>query len=51
MIKTNGGKLNPIGNGSERRSEETMDLLKAVDDDTVYHFLVAHPDWIDTEKG
>jgi hypothetical protein len=51
MIKTNGGKLNPIGNGNERLSEETMDLLKAVHDDTVYDFLVAHPDWIDTEKG
>jgi hypothetical protein len=43
MIKTYGGKLNPIGNGNERLSEETMDLLKAVHDDTVYDFLVAHP--------
>jgi anionic cell wall polymer biosynthesis LytR-Cps2A-Psr (LCP) family protein len=51
MIKTNGGKLNPIGNGNERLSEETMELLQSVHDDTVYDFLVKHPTWITTEKG
>jgi len=51
MIKTNGGKINSIGNGNERLSEETMQLLKAVHDDKVYDFLVTHPTWIATEKG
>ncbi len=50
MIKTNGGKVTPVGNGNERLSEETMDLLKAVHDDTVFEFLVQHPTWIATEK-
>jgi anionic cell wall polymer biosynthesis LytR-Cps2A-Psr (LCP) family protein len=50
MIKTNGGKLNQIGNGNERLSEQSIELLKAVHDDTVYDFLVKHPDWIAAEK-
>ncbi len=50
MIKTNGGKVTPVGNGNERLSDETMDLLKAVHDDTVFEFLVQHPTWIATEK-
>jgi LCP family protein required for cell wall assembly len=45
-IMTNGGKYTPIGNGNERLSEDSMELLKAVHDDTVFDFLSAHPDWI-----
>jgi hypothetical protein len=51
MIKTNGGKLNPIGNGNERLSEESMTLLEAVHNDTIYDFLVTHPDWIVQQKN
>jgi LCP family protein required for cell wall assembly len=51
MIKTNGGKINSIGNGNERLNETTMELLRAVHDDTVYDFVLAHPDWVATEKG
>jgi LCP family protein required for cell wall assembly len=51
MIKTNGGQINSIGNGNERFNEDSMELLKAVHDDTVYDFLVKHPTWIATEKG
>jgi anionic cell wall polymer biosynthesis LytR-Cps2A-Psr (LCP) family protein len=51
MIKTNGGRVNSIGNGNERLSEDSMELLQAVTNDNVYDFLVKHPDWIATEKG
>jgi hypothetical protein len=51
MIKVNGGKLNRSATAASASPEETMDLLKAVHNDTVDDFPVAHPDWIDTEKG
>jgi LCP family protein required for cell wall assembly len=51
MIKTNGGKTNPIGNGNERLNEDTMKLLQAVHDDTVFDFLTKHATWVATEKG
>ncbi len=50
MIKTNGGNITPVGNGNERLSEETMGLLKAVHDDTVFDFLLGHKSWIAEEK-
>jgi len=46
MIKTNGGKTYPLPGGNERLTEDTMDLLKSVHDDTVFDFLARHPDWI-----
>jgi anionic cell wall polymer biosynthesis LytR-Cps2A-Psr (LCP) family protein len=50
MIKTNGGRINSIGNGNERLNETTMQLLKAVNQDKVYDFVLKHPDWVATEK-
>jgi anionic cell wall polymer biosynthesis LytR-Cps2A-Psr (LCP) family protein len=51
MIKTNGGRINSIGNGNERLNETTLQLLKAVNEDKVYDFVLKHPDWVTTEKG
>lgn len=45
-IKTNGGKVTPVGNGNEKLTDESRELLKAVHDDTVFDFLADHPDWI-----
>jgi anionic cell wall polymer biosynthesis LytR-Cps2A-Psr (LCP) family protein len=50
MIKTNGGSYSPLGNGNERLTPDTMDLLKAVHDDAVFEFLTKHPTWIAPEK-
>ncbi len=52
MIKTNGGKITPTfsNNGNERFSDESLDLLKSVHDDTVFDFLASHPSWIAKEK-
>ncbi|HEX6870765.1 MAG TPA: LCP family protein [Micromonosporaceae bacterium] len=50
MVKTNGGRLNPIGNGNEALTADSVELLKAVRDDTVLDFLADHRDWIATEK-
>jgi LCP family protein required for cell wall assembly len=50
MIKTNGGRPNTLANGNERLSNDTMNLLKAVHDDTIPQFLSAHPDWVSAEK-
>jgi anionic cell wall polymer biosynthesis LytR-Cps2A-Psr (LCP) family protein len=46
MIKTNGGRTYPLPGGNERLTEETMELLKSLHDDTVFDFLARHPDWI-----
>jgi anionic cell wall polymer biosynthesis LytR-Cps2A-Psr (LCP) family protein len=46
MIKTNGGKTYPLPGGDEQLTEDTMGLLKAVHDDTIFDFLARHPDWI-----
>ena len=47
MIKTNGGKFAPNGNGSnEQLIPDTLQLLKAVQTDTVFDFLTNHQDWI-----
>jgi len=51
MIKTNGGKITPgTIKGNESFSRDSIELLKAVHDDTVLDFLQQHPDWITTEK-
>lgn len=55
MIKTNGGKVSPDGDGNPNTSfeilnEDTLELLKAVQQDSVYEFLSQHPDWIAAKK-
>jgi len=51
MIKTNGGIPNAIpGTTNEQLSSDSMTLLKAIHDDTIYDFVVKHPTWIATEK-
>ncbi|HEX6870891.1 MAG TPA: LCP family protein, partial [Micromonosporaceae bacterium] len=50
MIKTNAGRTNPIGNGNEGLTDESMELLKAIHDDTVFDFLLKHPDFVAKEK-
>jgi LCP family protein required for cell wall assembly len=51
MIRTNGGKYSPNGNGSnETLVPESIDLLKAVQQDKVFDFLSVHPDWIATDQ-
>jgi len=47
MVKTNGGKFAPNGNGSnEQLLPDSIELLKAVQKDTVFDFLTTHQDWI-----
>jgi len=49
LIKTNGGKYATSVVGSldyEILTPESVELLKAVQSDQVYDFLVQHPDWI-----
>jgi LCP family protein required for cell wall assembly len=50
MIKTNGGIPNPNSSGNEVLTPDTMNLLKAVHDDTVYDFLVKHESWVASDK-
>jgi anionic cell wall polymer biosynthesis LytR-Cps2A-Psr (LCP) family protein len=50
MIKTNGGKFTSAGDGNEQLSADSLSLLQAVSSDTVMDFLVAHPDWVATDK-
>jgi hypothetical protein len=50
MIKTNGGELCEIPGSTEQcLFPETLDLLRAVKQDTVLEFLAAHPDWVATD--
>jgi hypothetical protein len=48
LIKTNGGKYSPVGDGTsdEQLLPDTIELLKAVQSDTVFDFLATHADWI-----
>src|SRR5688572_9651632 len=47
MIKTNGGKVNPNPNGEgELLTEDSLELLQAVQQDKVFEFLTKHRDWI-----
>lgn len=51
MVKTNGGQFAPNGNGSnEQLTPESLQLLKAVQDDTVLEFLTTHQDWIAADQ-
>jgi anionic cell wall polymer biosynthesis LytR-Cps2A-Psr (LCP) family protein len=51
MIKTNGGKLCNIPDSTEQcLYPETLDLLRAVKNDTVFEFLTEHPDWVATDR-
>jgi anionic cell wall polymer biosynthesis LytR-Cps2A-Psr (LCP) family protein len=51
MIRTNGGIPNPAPSGSnELLTDDSMKLLKAVHDDTVFDFVVKHPTWIASDK-
>ncbi len=51
MIKTNGGQWSPSGTGSnERLLPESLELLQAVKNDTVFDFLTKHPDWVATDQ-
>jgi LCP family protein required for cell wall assembly len=50
MIKTNGGRLNTLPNGNEQLTDESIELLTSVSNDTVFDFLAQHPSWIAAEK-
>ena len=50
VIKTNAGNPNPNGNGNEVLTQDGMNLLKAVHDDTIYDFLIKHQSWIASTK-
>ncbi len=52
MIKTNGGNYSPIGDetSDERLSDQTLELLKSVQNDTVFDFLASHSDWVAPDK-
>ena len=45
-IKTNGGRVSPVGNGNEKLTVESQAMLKALHDDTMLQFLSTHADWI-----
>lgn len=49
-IRTNGGHPNTNAAGNEVLSPDSMNLMKAVHDDTIYDFLVKHPTWVGTDK-
>jgi anionic cell wall polymer biosynthesis LytR-Cps2A-Psr (LCP) family protein len=49
MIKTYGGQYNSVnidGTSYERLDQDLIDLLNAAKNDTIFDFLVAHPDWV-----
>jgi anionic cell wall polymer biosynthesis LytR-Cps2A-Psr (LCP) family protein len=53
MIKTNGGKFNSElvdGIYREYLSDESLELLKSVQTNTVIDFLSTHPDWVATDQ-
>ncbi len=53
MIKTNGGEVSPDGDPKtsfEILNPDSLELLKAVQQDTVYEFIVAHPAWIAADR-
>jgi LCP family protein required for cell wall assembly len=50
MVKTNNGIPNTNAAGNEVLTQDSMNLLKAVHDDTVYDFLVKHPTWVASDK-
>jgi hypothetical protein len=53
MIKTNGGKVSPDDDPKtslELLTPDSLELLKAVQQDTVYDFLVSHSTWIASDR-
>jgi LCP family protein required for cell wall assembly len=51
MVKTNGGQFANIpGTSNEQLTPDTLQLLKAVQDDTVFDFLTTHQDWIAADQ-
>ena len=50
MIKTNGGIPNTNAANNEVLTPDSMKLLQAVHNDTIYDFLVTHPTWIASDK-
>jgi polyisoprenyl-teichoic acid--peptidoglycan teichoic acid transferase len=50
MIKTNAGQFNSAGDGNEQLSQDSLTLLRHVQEDTVLDFLTTHPDWIASDK-
>jgi anionic cell wall polymer biosynthesis LytR-Cps2A-Psr (LCP) family protein len=51
MVRTNGGKFAPNGNGSnEQLLPDSLELLKSIQTDTVFDFLTKHPDWIAADQ-
>jgi LCP family protein required for cell wall assembly len=51
MVKTNGGIPNTNAAGNEVLTPDSMDLLKAIHDDTMYDFLSKHPTWVASDKA
>jgi anionic cell wall polymer biosynthesis LytR-Cps2A-Psr (LCP) family protein len=50
MLKTNDGLPNTNAAGNEVLSPDSMNMLKAVHDDTLYDFAAKHPSWIASTK-
>jgi anionic cell wall polymer biosynthesis LytR-Cps2A-Psr (LCP) family protein len=51
MIKTNGGTFCDIpGSSDQCLTDDMLDLLRAVKNETVFEFLTAHPDWVATDQ-
>jgi LCP family protein required for cell wall assembly len=49
MIKTNEGVPNSNAAGDEVLTPDSMSMLKALHDDTLYDFVAKHPSWIATK--
>ena len=53
MIKTNGGHYNEVivnGSSEQLLSQDSLQLLKSVQSDTVFDFLTTHTDWIAADQ-
>ena len=50
MIKTNDGKFVSTGDGNQLLNDDSLELLRSVQADTVGDFLLQHPDWVATDK-
>lgn len=47
MIKTNGGTFCDVpGTSNQCLTDDMLDLLRAVKNETIFEFLTAHPDWV-----
>lgn len=50
MIKTSAGQVNSAGDGNEQLSQDSLTLLRHVQEDTVLDFLTTHPEWIASDQ-